>query len=161
MPARPANIQRLADIFAPARADVTTRQTTIYHQLLGSTDPAQVALNRTPDCSSCTWCARGVPVYYSTNNLNAAKTVRPWDVWPGGVGGGFHRALRLDDGSGGACRVGRGGRGERGEDPRTRKSSGADVDADGCRPRSFRSTQQHVSGTLVAAGVNPSARGMS
>src|SRR5690349_11973108 len=83
------NTQRLEDFSRAARARVAAQQTPVYQRLVSSTDPAEAALNHTPGLQLMFIGRRGVPVYYSTNNLNAAKTVRTWDVWPSGVGGGF------------------------------------------------------------------------
>ena len=146
--------QRLADFSRNARAAVAAKQTPVYHSLLTSTDPVVVALNHTPGLQLMFMDARGVPRYYSTNNLNAAKTVRTWDVWPSGVGGGF---VGL---TGSTTLPGELAVWDAGHVRTTHQEFGGRVtQMDGATKYSQHST--HVSGTLVAAGVNPAARGMS
>jgi hypothetical protein len=98
---------------------------------------------------------RGVPVYYSTNNLNAAKTVRTWDVWPPSVGGGF---VGL---TGSTTQPGELAVWDEGRVRATHQefSGGRVTQMD--NPTRYSQHSTHVSGTLVAAGVNPLARGMS
>jgi hypothetical protein len=151
---RRADPARLADFARDARTHVIAKQTALYHRLRASTDPAQVALNRAPGLEMMFINRRGVPVYYIAENQNAAKTVRTWDVWPVGVGGGFFGVTGettvpgelavWDSGRVVSDHAEFGGRVTQMDVP-TRNSQHA----------------THVSGTLIAGGVNPSARGMS
>ncbi len=152
--ARPADAPRLAEFSRRARASVIAKQNLVYHRLLSSTDPAQAALNRAAGLQLMYIGARGVPVYYATNNLNAAKTVRTWDVWPGGVGGGF---VGL---TGSTTIPGELAVWDAGRVRATHQEFGGrvtQIDA----PTKYSQHSTHVAGTLVAAGVNPAARGMS
>jgi hypothetical protein len=152
--ARPVDTQRLAEFSRRARAAVIARQTPVYRRLLTSTDPAEAALNRVPGLELMFMGTHGVPVYYTTNNLNAAKTVRTWDVWPGGVGGGF---VGL---TGSTTIPGELAVWDAGRVRTTHQEFGGRV-TQMDSPSKYSQHSTHVSGTLVAAGVNPSARGMS
>ncbi|MBU1706322.1 hypothetical protein KKB28_00230, partial [bacterium] len=46
-----------------------------YYSLLESTAPAQAALNENPDIELMYITASGRPVFYTINNLNAARTI--------------------------------------------------------------------------------------
>jgi hypothetical protein len=151
--ARPADT-RLGEFSRRARASVVARQTPVYQRLLSSTDPAEIALNRAPGLQLMYIGPRGVPVYYSTNNLNAAKTVRTWDVWPAPVGGGFFGL------TGSTTQPGELAVWDSGRVRTTHQEFGGRV-TQMDSPTRFSQHSTHVSGTLVAAGVNPSARGMS
>jgi hypothetical protein len=91
----------------------------------------------------------GRPVYYSTGNLNAAKTVGANKVWPGGGMGlnltGSGIMLREWDES-----VVR---------PTHQEFGGRVTQGDGASGFSPHST--HVAGTMLAAGIDPNAHGMS
>ena len=153
--ARPAaSPQRLADFSRSARARTIARQTPVYQRLLRSTDPAQIAMNHEPGLQLMFIGARGVPVYYGSSNLNAAKTVRTWDVWPSGVGGGF---IGL---TGSTTLPGELAVWDEGRVRTTHQEFGGRV-TQMDSPTKFSQHSTHVSGTLVAAGVNPAARGMS
>lgn len=153
--ARPAtDAKRLRAFSADARARVAAKQTSLYHALLGSTDPAAVALNHTPGLELMFIGTHGVPVYYFTTNLNAAKTVRTWDVWPSGVGGGFYGV------TGSTTLPGELALWDEARVKATHQEFGGRVtqmDA----PTKLSQHATHVAGTLIAAGINPNARGMS
>ena len=125
-----------------------------YLRLLNAADPAQRALNANTDIQLMFVRDDGMPAFYHVHNLNAAKTVRTYDVWPLGVGGGAYAATggttaagELAVWDGGAVRV-------------THQEFGGRVtQMDGAVVTIQHST--HVAGTLVAAGVNTNARGMS
>jgi uncharacterized delta-60 repeat protein len=95
----------------------------------------------------------GIPVYYTTMNLNAARTISTDDVWPGGAAGlslsGAGQTLGIWDGGGvrathqefsvlGVSRV-------------TQQDS----------PSSVIDHATHVAGTMVARGADVNALGMS
>ena len=91
----------------------------------------------------------GKPVYFTTCNLNAAKTVSTNKVWLGGGSGlnltGSGVTLREWDES--AVR------------PTHQELTGRVVQGDGASGYSGHST--HVAGTLLATGVDPNAHGMA
>jgi hypothetical protein len=97
---------------------------------------------------------RGVPVYYSTNDVDAAKTVRTWDVWPAGVGGGF---IGL---TGSTTLPGELAVWDAGRVRTTHQEFGGRVTHMDAATK-YAQHATHVSGIMVAAGVNPDARGMS
>src|SRR5437016_3374448 len=90
---------------------------------------------------------RGIPLYYKTDNLNAAKTVSANKVWPGG---GFGLSLTgstetLGEWDGGSVRTGH------------QEFGGRVLQTEG----SLSEHSTHVAGTLIAAGVNSAAHGFS
>lgn len=126
----------------------------LYLSLLQSSDPAQRALNDDPDLELMFVRDNGMPVFYQMHNLNSAKTVRTWDVWPLGVGGGAYSA----NGSGttaGELAVWDGG----GVRLTHQEFGGRVTQIDG--PVASLQHATHVAGTMVAAGVSAGARGMS
>ncbi len=93
----------------------------------------------------------GQMLFYETQNLGAARTVSTHKVWPGGTAGtaltGNGMTNRLGVWDAGAVLT-------------THQEFGGRVtQADGATTLSAHST--HVAGTLVAAGVDPNAKGMS
>lgn len=91
----------------------------------------------------------GVPMYYKTDNRNAAKTVSTDKVYPGGSAG-----LSLDgtgitprEWDGGGVRL-------------THQEYGGRV-VQGDNPSSTHWHSTHVAGTIMAAGVQPAAKGMA
>ncbi len=90
----------------------------------------------------------GKPLYYITDNLNAARTVSADKVWPGGLldleltGAGQEMGIW----DGGAVR------------PTHQELTGRTVNLDGS---GLSNHSTHVGGTMIAAGVNEAARGMS
>lgn len=91
----------------------------------------------------------GVPMYYKTDNSNSAKTISTNKVYPGGGAG-----LSLD-GTGMTAREWDGG-GVR----LTHNEYGGRV-VQGDSPSGTHWHATHVAGTIMAAGVNPSAKGMA
>ncbi len=91
----------------------------------------------------------GMPVYYHTHNLNAARTVSTDDVWPGGSAGLnlSGNGMTIGEWDGGAVRV------------THQEFTGRATRADGATLLSWHST--HVAGTLIATGVYADAKGMS
>ena len=140
---------RLAEFSQQSRARVIAKQTPLYHRLRASTNPAN------PMAEQLMFIGRrGMPVYYHTTNLNAAKSVRTWDVWPVGVGGGFFGV------TGATTNPGELAVWDQGKVFATHVEFGGRVtQMDGATKYSQHST--HVSGTLVAGGINTDARGMS
>ncbi len=132
------------------------KQTPHYFELLNSTEPAQQALNNTEGIRLMYMRETGAPAYYTTQNLNAALTIRTYDVWPAGVGTGLYSltgsttaAGELALWDGGNVRV-------------THTEFGGRVTLlDPGSPYGTIFHATHVAGTLVAGGVNVSARGGS
>ncbi len=136
------------------RATLDSRRTPQYFDLLHSTEPAQKALNDNPSIQLMFMRPSGMPVFYRLDNLNAAKTVRTWDVWPTGVGGGVYGLDGSNTTSGNlAVWDGAGVR-------LTHQEFGGRVTQKDS-PGGTLQHSTHVAGTLVAAGVNAAARGMS
>jgi hypothetical protein len=80
---RPVTRQsRLRDLSLELAREFDVRRTPLYFNLLSSTDPAQRRLNENPNIQLMYIDRRGRPIYYQTNNLDAARTVSTDDVWP-------------------------------------------------------------------------------
>jgi hypothetical protein len=91
----------------------------------------------------------GMPVYYITHNLNAARTVSTDDVWPGGSAG-----LNL---SGSGMTIGEWDGG--GVRTTHQELTGRATQMDGVITPNWHST--HVAGTLIGSGAYSPAQGMS
>ncbi|UCG53265.1 MAG: S8 family serine peptidase [Candidatus Latescibacterota bacterium] len=144
-----AELLRLSEQF---RRDVERRRTPLYYELLQSTQPAVRALNLNPDVELMYIGDNGVPVYYVVDNINAAGTISTDEVWPGG-GGGYSltgsgtQGYQLAIWDGGGVLL-------------SHQEFGGRVNqADSPSGTSSHST--HVAGTMIAAGVDPGAQGMS
>lgn len=91
----------------------------------------------------------GMPMYYITDNLNAAKSLSTNKVWAGGSAGlslsGAGQTLGEWDGGGVLLTH--------------QEYSGRVIQVDG--PISLHPHSTHVAGTLIAQGVNANAKGMS
>jgi hypothetical protein len=122
----------------------------LYYSLLNSTLPAQKALNENSDIELMFLDKSGRPAYYSTNNLNAARTISTDDVWPGGSGGYSLTGSGTDYlgiwDAGGVLTT-------------HQEFGGRVVQMDSPSGTHYHST--HVAGTMIAAGVDPSAKGMA
>jgi hypothetical protein len=92
----------------------------------------------------------GHPLYYQTENLNAAKTISSDRVWPGGIGG-----LSL---TGAGITV---GVWEISGIRTTHQEFGGRITYGDAGTTSIGQHATHVAGTLIAAGVNSNAKGMS
>jgi hypothetical protein len=92
----------------------------------------------------------GLPIYYITDNLGAARTTRADDLWPGGILGLSLTGSTFDslgEWDSGAIRA-------------THQEFGTRiVQVDGASTLSDHST--HVAGTMIAAGVQANAQGMA
>ncbi|MDH4038247.1 MAG: S8 family peptidase [Candidatus Krumholzibacteria bacterium] len=136
------------------RQQLEAKQGTAYLRLLQSPDPAQRTLNEDESLQLMFVRPTGMPAFFHLHNLNAAKTVRTWDVWPGAVGGGAYSA----DGSAtaaGELAVWDGG----GVRTTHQEFGGRVTQMDS--PSGIIQHATHVAGTMIAAGVNGLARGMS
>jgi hypothetical protein len=128
------------------------RRPQLFYDLLASTDPAQKRLNDDPNIQLMYIDESGRPVYYTVTNLDAARTISTDDVWPGGSGG---FAL-----TGSGTALGRLGIWDQGGVLTTHQEFGGRVtQMDSPSGTNFHPT--HVAGTMIAGGVQPSAKGMS
>ncbi len=150
---RVTDAAKLNELSQQYQRNLQAKQTPLYFNLLASTDPAQQALNNNPDISLMFIRETGMPAYYTIHNLNAALTVRTYDVWPAGVGNGFYNLTGSTTAAGelavwdaGAAR------------PTHQEFGGRVTVMDGAANHAHST---HVGGTMVAGGVNVSARGMS
>ena len=95
----------------------------------------------------------GFPIYYTTHNVNAATTIGTNKLWPGG-------ALNLNLSASSNFLHGRLGMWDGGRVRLTHQEfMGRVVAVDNSSSISSHAT--HVAGTLIAAGINPDAIGMS
>ncbi len=95
----------------------------------------------------------GFPIYYTTHNLDAAATIGTNKLWPGGSSG-------FDLSGSGEEMSGKIGIWDGGRVMATHQEyAGRILQVDS--PSSVSSHATHVAGTMIAAGVNPLARGMS
>jgi len=144
-----AKLEQLSQSLAERLTSGRTQQ---YYNLLKSNYEPQVRLNNNRDIQLIYIRENGHPVYYATDNLNAARTISTDDVWPGGghgftLSGAGTAQGELGIWDGGAVLVSHqefGGR-------------VAQVDA----PSSTHYHATHVAGTMIAGGVEANARGMS
>ncbi len=77
-------LRELSRVFAE-RFESQRGQT--FRDLRDSDSPADRQLREDPDIELMYIDSRGLPVYYTTENLRAAWTLSTDDVWPGGSGG--------------------------------------------------------------------------
>ena len=146
------NIQRLSDLSLEFAAQLQQGRTQMYLELLTGSDPAAKRLNDDSDLELMYINDRGMPVYFTTHNINAARTISTDDVWPGGAGGfsldGAGTALgEMAVWDAGAVLVSH------------QEFGGRVTQIDSPGSTHFHST--HVAGTMAASGVNGSAIGMS
>ncbi len=144
-----AELMRLADVY---ETRTENRRTLLYYRLLASTDPAVQSLNDNPDIQLMYIDKNGRPVYYITENLDAARTVGVIRVWPGG-GAGYNLTgsgtlnTQLAVWDGGGVRL------------THQEFGGRVIQVDVPAVTSPHAT--HVAGTMVAAGFIPASKGMS
>lgn len=129
-----------------------SRRTNLYYDLLNSKSPAQQRLNANEDIQLMFIDDRGHPAFFKTDNLNAAKTISTYNVWPGsggpfsldGTGTGVGQLCLWDGGGVRTTHTEFEGRVQQGDVP--------------FQP-SYHAT--HVAGTMIAAGIVVTAKGMS
>jgi hypothetical protein len=136
--------------------NLEAKKTPLYYQLLRSTDPAQKLLNETEGIALMYIRENGTPAYYTTQNVNAARTVRTYDVWPVGVGGGFY-GLTGSTTAAGELAIWDGGLVRSSH----QEYAGRVTILDPGSPYGIQGHPTHVAGTMIAGGVNLSARGGS
>ncbi len=144
-------LERLSRVY---RQQLESGRTALYASMLQAPDAAQKAINDEPGIELMFIRENGMPVFFRVDNLTAAKTVRAWDVWPAGIGGGIYGV----DGStttAGDLAVWDGG----GVRLTHQEFGGRVVQVDG--PVAHIQHATHVAGTMIAAGASPGARGMS
>jgi hypothetical protein len=146
------NTAALEELSRRFEREVESRRTQLYRDLLASDQEPQASMNRNPDIQLMYIDDRGVPVFYGIQNLNAARTISTDDVWPGG-GAGFSLSgsgtVYADLGVWDAGAV----RGTHQE------LTGRTTQGDSPGATHWHAT--HVAGTMIAGGVNGSAKGMS
>lgn len=151
-PARITDPAALLDLAGELRAAAERGHTPLYRRMIAATEGPQGMLNRNPELRLMGIDRSGMPRFYLTDNLNAARSTNTDDVWPGGSAGfgltGAGTALgELGEWDGGGVRT-------------THNEFGGRVtqmDA----PGGLLSHSTHVAGTLVAAGLSSGARGMA
>jgi hypothetical protein len=146
---RQARLDSLSLVFEQR---LEARRPALYYDLLRSDNAQQQRLNADPGIQIMYINERGHPVAYMLENLNAARTISTDDVWPGGSGG-----LSLS-GSGtvlGQLAIWDGG----GVLTTHQELSGRVTQMDSPGGTHYHST--HVAGTMIGAGVDASAKGMS
>ena len=144
-----ARLTELSQIF---EARLQTRRTQDFLNLITSQDPAQLQLTSDPAIELMFFSERGHPVFYQAYNLNAARTVNTDNAWPGGGSG-----LGLD-GAGttlGELAVWDAG----GVRSSHQEFTGRVTQMDSPGSNHYHAT--HVAGTMIAAGVDANAKGMS
>ena len=144
-----AGLEELAGRF---RRRLRAQRGMAYYRVLESTSPAQAALNRNPNIKLILVDDKGRPFYYTTHNLNAANTVGTNRVRPDG---GYGFSLTGSGTSSGKLGIWDGG----GVRTTHQELTGRTTQVDSPASQSFHST--HVAGTMVAAGVIATAKGMS
>jgi formylglycine-generating enzyme required for sulfatase activity len=122
---------------------------TAFQRLLASDSAPMRHLLSRPGIAFDHLDVSGMPVFLAEENLNAARTLSTDDVWPGGGAG-----LNLT-GSG----IGFLGIWDSGAVRASHQEFGGRVTIHDAGATSAHST--HVAGTLIAAGVDPAARGMA
>ncbi len=154
MAQRTTDVPTLQAYESQFRTRVLARQTPLYFELLRTSD--RIAPNRDEDPSVYLMFIRetGMPAYYIPTNLNAAKTVRTWDVWPAATGGGAFGLTGLNTAAGELAQWDAGGVLTTHQEFQDRVTQ---IDV----PGGYTDHATHVAGTMIASGVDPLARGMS
>ena len=150
-PVTGTDVPALETLSARLGEQSAARRTALYEDLLARTTGPQGALNRDPSLALIGIDDRGRPVFVSTTNIIAAQSVGVDHLWPGGLSG-----YALD----GANTAGELGVWDAGAVLTTHQEFGGRVTIIDASP-SVHYHATHVGGTLVAAGVDPLAKGMS
>ena len=151
---RSTDVATLKSYARDFRAWVLARRTPVYFDLLRTSDTTVQDQDNDPVAYLMFIRDNGMPAYFIPTNLDAAKTVRTWDVWPSMVGGGY---VGLTGSGTAAGELGQWDAGgvltthQEFQDRVTQMDS----------PGGTTDHATHVAGTMVASGVDPSARGMS
>jgi formylglycine-generating enzyme required for sulfatase activity len=147
----PENIEALQQLSDRFTREAEARRTPLYYNLLSMTTGTQGTLNLDPTIQLMGIDDRGFPIFYSDFNLDAAETISIVNVWPGGSS---------DFNLTGSNVLGELGIWEKSAVRITHQEFGGRVTrGDGASVTSSHAT--HVAGTLIATGIDPSAKGMS
>ena len=82
-PQQATKVDRLIELSKEFARNLESRRTPLYYELLKSTSPAQMKLNESEEIELMYIDDNGHPVFFATDNLNAAKTTNTDKVWPG------------------------------------------------------------------------------
>lgn len=151
-PQRSADRDALLQLSNQFAERLEQRRTPLYYQLLGSTDPAQLALNRDPRIQLMYIDEMGMPVYFTVTNLTAARTISTSRVWP--FGGAGYSLTGAGTASNQFAVWDAGGVLETHQELVGRVTNGDSHSGS-------HSHSTFVGGTLIAAGIQNSATGMS
>jgi hypothetical protein len=150
-PNDPAAVARLQALSRDLAQQAAAGRTPLYLSLRDATQGPQGLLNSLRDVQLMRVDERGFPRFYLVQNLVAAQSISTDLVWPGGGAGlaltGANTAGELGVWDGGGVRL-------------THQEFGGRVtQIDAPSATHYHST--HVAGTLIAAGVDAGAKGMS
>ncbi len=142
---------RLLELATTFNQWLSDHQPAVYQRILDREDPRSRLLDE-PGVMLAYIDDRGQPVWFETTNLNAARTISTDEVWPGG-GSGYGldgagtaaAALGIWE-AGGAVRVSH------------QEFGGRITQIDG---GTLSDHATHVAGTMLAAGMDAAAQGMS
>jgi hypothetical protein len=143
-----AALEALAARFAREAAAL---RTPLYADLLARKSGAVAALRADRSLELMGITPRGAPLFYGIHNLDAARTISTHEVWPGGSTG-----LDLD----GANAPGQLAVWDAGGVRLSHQEFGGRV-TQGDAPNQTHYHATHVAGTMIAAGVNAEAHGLS
>jgi len=142
------NQKELKKLSKDAQRWIEDHRPKLYYDMLADNSAPQKTLNEDPNIELMYIDDNGRPVYYTTNNLNAARTIRTVSAWSEyGLSGSGTPAGRLAVWDAGGVLT------------THQEFGGRVVQADSPGGTHFHST--HVAGTMVASGVDASAKGMS
>ncbi|RPJ46618.1 MAG: hypothetical protein EHM19_03985, partial [Candidatus Latescibacterota bacterium] len=149
---RETDAAALLDLARRLEARLEEGRPALYHDLLARKGGPQGRLNADPAIRLQFIAPNGMPMFTELHNINAARTLSVDDVWPGGSAGfalgGAGTALgRLGIWDGGAVRV------------THQEFGGRATQMDGATTTHYHAT--HVAGTMIAAGGDGNAKGMS
>ncbi|HPF34323.1 MAG TPA: FG-GAP-like repeat-containing protein [Candidatus Krumholzibacteria bacterium] len=144
-----SDIESLPDLAARFRAEAELRRNAAFRTLDASDAPAARALREDPSVQLMGMDRLGWPIYFQTDNLNAARTISTDDVWnaPFNLSGGTLESGRVGIWDGGGVRL------------THQEFGGRVIQVDGASILSGHAT--HVAGTIIGAGVNLAANGMA
>ncbi len=147
------NIQRLNELSIEFSNDWDVRQIIVKQYALDNNMPIRQELED-GTLIEMVDVRNGKPVYYMTDNIGAAHTTRAFELWEGGNSGldlTGEDYEQLGEWDGGSVRKSHVEFTDQGESRVTQM--------DGNSSTHYHAT--HVAGTMVAAGVNPNAKGMA
>lgn len=143
------NVQALEAISQRAQATYEAQRGPTWARLAAETSGPYGKLNENPEVELIGIDSRGRAIYYGTDNINAARTTRADQIWPGGSAGLELTGLNtftMAVWDGGPVRD-------------THVEFGGRVIVQ--NPGSPANHGTHVAGTMAAAGLNANAKGAS